>query len=307
MQAAAGEPVELRDAALRRLGVERPVVLGGHQARENLEPAGADHEVVEAAAERPAAHLEHAQAAALGAVFLRHVLERDHAVRQAVQLQVVVGGGAVVEQQHRALLADEELLERQHLAPVAQRMLREQAHLRQRVEHDARRLAALDLAQDRARGVGQLDLRRMEQARLAVGGEVLVRGQQLVAVDAVQAPAVRVRHALQLLLGLGERDVHALFTGAPAFEQVLERERGLAGARVPLDQVDAVRREAARENVVEAGDPRRHVSLGGVVHRSEDLFLERRNLTRARAAPEAASSGISRSSFATAVSCRFDR
>ena len=97
--------------------------------------AATDREVVVAAAEVAAAQLDDLQLPARLAVRRRLLLERDHAVGDALQLQVRALGGAVVEQEHRAVAADEELLEREDLAPVAQRALRQQAHLGERVEH----------------------------------------------------------------------------------------------------------------------------------------------------------------------------
>ena len=46
------------------------------QPREHGHAAGLDHEIVIAAAIFDAAHLDHAQAAALGAIVLRALLER---------------------------------------------------------------------------------------------------------------------------------------------------------------------------------------------------------------------------------------
>ena len=82
--------------------------------------------------------LHDAHPAARAAVVERQLLEQDDAVRQALQLQVAAARGEVVEQQHRAVAAGEELLERENLAAVAQRLARQQPHLRQRVEDDAR-------------------------------------------------------------------------------------------------------------------------------------------------------------------------
>ncbi len=101
------------------------------------------------------------------------------------------------------------------------------------------------------------------------------------AVDALERPAVRARHAVQLFLGLGERHVHAAFAAAAAFQQVLQRERGLARARVALDEVDAVRGEAAAEDVVEAGDAGRDGCCVRVrLHGSEDLSFCGRTVTK---------------------------
>ena len=57
---------------------------------------------MQATAELLAAHLDDAQASALGAELLDRLLEADDAVRDAVQLQVPRLRGLVVEQQHGA-------------------------------------------------------------------------------------------------------------------------------------------------------------------------------------------------------------
>ena len=80
-------------------------VLGGDQPRKHLEPAAADDVVVVAAAELHAAVLDDAQPPPLRAVFRVQLLEQHHAVRDALHLQVVLGRGQVVEQQHRAVAA----------------------------------------------------------------------------------------------------------------------------------------------------------------------------------------------------------
>ena len=112
-------------------------------------PGGKDHdaatlddEVVIAAAEVDAAQLGDAQAPALRAIKGDQLVERQHAVRQALQMAVRRRAGQVVEQQHGATAAGEVLLERQHLAAIAQRTLGQQADLRQRIEHQPFRLDA---------------------------------------------------------------------------------------------------------------------------------------------------------------------
>ena len=57
------------------------------------------------------------------------LLEQDDAVRDALQLEIVVGGGVIVEHQHGAVAAGEVFLEGEDLPPVSQRIAREQAHL----------------------------------------------------------------------------------------------------------------------------------------------------------------------------------
>ena len=63
--------------------------------------------------ETDAAILDDPDAATLGAIFRIRLLEQYHAVRDALQLQVVVGLRAVVQQHHRAPATREELRERQ--------------------------------------------------------------------------------------------------------------------------------------------------------------------------------------------------
>ena len=86
------------DAAGQPDAAGRLSMLGGDQAREDAQAAALDHVVVVAAAKLRAAILDHAQPAALRAVVRMHLLEADHAVRDALHLQVVVGRRHVVEQ-----------------------------------------------------------------------------------------------------------------------------------------------------------------------------------------------------------------
>ena len=173
------------------LVVDRRAMARSDQAREDGDPPGVEDEVVQAALELLAAHLDDAQAPALGAVTAAIACSRLMTpCADAVQLQVARLRGLVVEQQHGARAGREELLERQHLAPVAQRVLREQAHLRQAVEDDAHRRDAIDLRRQRADRLAELDLRRIEDRLLGVGIATALVGQ-LEDVDAVERPAVR--------------------------------------------------------------------------------------------------------------------
>src|SRR5687767_12909204 len=65
------------------------------------------------------------------------MLEYDHPVGEAVQLQITLRRGLVVEKQHGARASDEELLERQDLSAEPQRLPRQEAHLGQRIEDDS--------------------------------------------------------------------------------------------------------------------------------------------------------------------------
>src|SRR3546814_18466858 len=58
------------------------------------------------------------EAPALGAIVRIQLLERNHAMRNALHLQVMVGAGHVIEQQHSTVPAAEELLQGQDLATV---------------------------------------------------------------------------------------------------------------------------------------------------------------------------------------------
>jgi hypothetical protein len=256
------EIVDPVDGARELVLVGEVAVLGRHQARIDLQPAGGDDVVVVAAAELAPAVLQHPHAAAIGAVLGQQLLEDDHAVRDALHLQVAPGAGEVVQQQHGAAAAAEELLQRQQLAAVAQRIAREQPQLRQRIEHQARGLQPLHVLEDGPRGLGELDLGRMEHRVLLRGLQALLRRHQLADGDAAQVEAVRLGHRLQLFLGLRERHVEDRVPLARALHQVLHRERGLARPGHALDQVQPVGCEAAAEDVVQAVDAR---GGGGVI------------------------------------------
>ncbi len=145
------------------------------------------------------------------------------------------------------------MLQRQDLAPVAQRVLRQQPHFRQAVEHDAHRRLLVDLLHHALGRLAKLDFRRMENGLLAIRVEVHVV-DQLEHRDAVERPAMAVGHRGQFLGGFRQRDVQPFFALFRAFQQELQRQRGLAGARRALDQVDPAGREAAAQDVVESGD-----------------------------------------------------
>ena len=223
--------------------------------REDFQAAGLDHEVVEPAAEVDAAHLDDAQAAAFGSVFRRKVLEADHAVREAAQLQVAVVRRAIVEQQHRAMSPDEELFQAQNLAPVSQRLPRQEPHLGKRVEHDAPRRHPVHLGEHRFGRFGELHFRRMEKRVLIVRGEASVfQNRQLVDRHAVEIPAVGGGHRAQFGFGFGERDVQDLFTALDAVQQELQSEGRLAASGIPFDEKQPIDRQPAAKHIIESGD-----------------------------------------------------
>ena len=84
VQAAAENFVQLRNAALHDARIERRVVLGRDQPWKDIHPPVADPEIVIAAAIMLAAIFEDAQAAALGAIGGRQLLQQDHGMGDAV-------------------------------------------------------------------------------------------------------------------------------------------------------------------------------------------------------------------------------
>jgi hypothetical protein len=250
----AQQRVEARVAAaelVNRVGV---AVLGRDQARKHRQAAAADDVVVVAAAEMRAAHLDHPQAPALAAVDGRELLEADHRVAEAVQVEVVLLGGEVVEEERGGVVDEEVAAQRQHLAAVAQGALGQEADLGQAVEDDALGPDALDLRDGEADGLAELEVGGVDEALLLAGVEAELRGHELEDLDAVEAPTVAGGDGGELAAALGEGDVEAALAAACAVEEELQRQGGLARARSPLDQMGAVGRVAAFQDVVEARD-----------------------------------------------------
>ena len=75
------------------------------QLREHDESAALNLEVVIALARADAAELDDANPPAGPPVLGRQLLEQDDAVRDALQLEIVVGGRVIVEHQHGAVAA----------------------------------------------------------------------------------------------------------------------------------------------------------------------------------------------------------
>ena len=178
------------------------VVLGGDEARIDLQSAVLDREVVEAALERDAAHLHHPHPPALRAVVDRKLLQKHHPVGDGVKLQVVLVRGQVVEQDDGGPAPGEEVFESQDLAPVAQRTLREQPEFRQAVDDDAGRIKAFDLVEDELAGLAQLHFRRLQDGQFLARVEAGLRRNELEDGDAIQRPAVALGHEAQFALGL---------------------------------------------------------------------------------------------------------
>src|SRR3546814_11379125 len=101
LQATAEQFVDLGIAARRKLSLEFGVMLGSDEARENPEPAFGDAEVMIAAAKLDAPHLDHADAAALGAQVYGELFKVDHAVGDRVQLKVGLRRVEIIEGEDR--------------------------------------------------------------------------------------------------------------------------------------------------------------------------------------------------------------
>ena len=238
--------VELGDAALEQVAAEALALLGRDQAREHLHAAGADDEVVVAAAKRLAAALGDAQPPPLGAVDRRKLLELDDAVGDAVHRAVVGFAGQVVEHDHGRVMLGEIMFEREDLPPVAQRALRQQPDFRQAVDHHALRPNPLDRFEHARDRFAELEVRRIEQALVLLRIEHAVRRHQLEDFDRrVDLPAVRAGAVAQFVLGLGQRDIDPALAGLGAGEQELQGDGGLAGARAALEQMHPVAGPAA--------------------------------------------------------------
>ena len=168
-------------------------MFGGDQAGKDPQASRFDREIMEAAAKPDAAHFDHAKPPPLRAVIDGELLEHHDAVRNRVQLQVVLGRREVVEQHDRAFAVGEEMLQGQDLAPVAQRVLGKQAQLGQAVEHHAGGIDALDLLEDEIGRFAQLHLGGMEHRELAVRIERRLRWHQFEDLDALERPAMPFR------------------------------------------------------------------------------------------------------------------
>lgn len=194
------------------------------------------------------------QPASLGAVVLSQMLEGNHAVRQALELEVAFRRRLVVEQQHGALARREVLLQRQDLPPEPERVAGEQPHFGERVEHDERRASPLDRGKDRVHRLLQFDLGRVEE-RVPFLRSTHIVGGQLEHLDAVQFPTVRGGDLRKLRPAFRERDIEALHALLRPGEQKLERQGRLSRPGLAGDEVEVLCRQPAAEDLIEARDP----------------------------------------------------
>ncbi len=205
-----------------------------------------------AAAISDAAHLGHGEPASLAAELGLEVLQREHAVRQALQEHVRRSWRRVVEEHDGSIRLDEAVLQREDLPPVPDRALREQAQLRAGVHDEAPGLDPRDLGEDGIHPLSELHLGRVEQRVLVLFGEP----RRLEDGDPAEIPAVRRRDGVNLFARLRERDVEPPLPLPGPLEQELEGERRLPCSRAALDEVHAPARKPSSQDLVESANAR---------------------------------------------------
>jgi hypothetical protein len=87
--------------------------------------------------------------------------------------------------------------------------------------------------------------------------ELLADCGKLDDVDSLERPAVGIRHFLELVPRLGQRDVEHFLARLCAGEQIFQRESRLAGARFAFEEIKPVRGEPAAQNIIQPADSRR--------------------------------------------------
>ena len=167
-----------------------------------------------------------------------------------MEMKIVLLRAEIVQQDDGAVAASEKMLQRQDLAPVPKRALREQAQLGQTIKHDARRIDPLDLIEDEFCRLAQFQFGGMENGEFAIRVERRLGGHELENVDPLERPAVTLRDKPQFSRGLGQGDVENPLAMENALKQKLQRDRGLAGARMTLVEIEPVAIKPAAEDVV---------------------------------------------------------
>jgi hypothetical protein len=89
--------------------------------------------------------------------------------------------------------------------------------------------------------------------QVAFAVDLQLVGEELQDVDAIERPAVRPGVGDQLAPRLRQGDVQAPLTHPHTIEQVLHRQRGLAGAGIAVDQVEAAGNEPTVKYFVQPG------------------------------------------------------
>jgi len=244
--------IELRNATAERF-IERNGFARRYQLGKDDQPAPADREVVKPLDRGDTAVLDDADPAAGASVFNRQLLEENHAVRQALQLQVAVFGGVVVQQQHGAGAPGKVLLQRQDLPPVPQGVPREQPHFGQRVEDHARRPHALDDCEHRFHRLAQFDFGRVIE-RVVILRCRGVGCRKLEQLEPFERPPVRNRNGPKFPGCFRQGDVQARLAALPPLHQKLHRQCGFARAWIALNQVHPIGSEATPEQLIQSGD-----------------------------------------------------
>src|SRR5690348_8881382 len=132
LQSATQQRIEFGVAAGHEIARKILVVLRGDQAWINPQAAALDGEIMEAAGERNAPHLDNPQPPAFRAVVDRQLLEEYHAVHDRMELEILLLRSEVIEQDHGGLAAGEKVLQGQNLSAVAQGALRQQPRSEER-------------------------------------------------------------------------------------------------------------------------------------------------------------------------------
>jgi hypothetical protein len=233
------------------------MVLGRNQPGEDVDSAGANGVVVVSTAIENPAHLHHTQLAPLRPIVERQLLQQQHAMRQAPQLEIAILTGTVVQQKNGRAAVGEEVLEPEDLSAVPQRVPRQKPKLRQRVEHHAHRIHPLDGFEDRLGGAGQLDFRGMKHRVLGVGLERFFIRHQLEDLDPIERPAMRGCHQPELLGALRQGHIQPPLTPPHPLYEKLQRQGGLAGAGIPLHEEHMIGGIAPTHDTVESGDSRK--------------------------------------------------
>ncbi len=105
-------------------------MFAGDESREDFEPPALNDVVVIPATAGDTAKLDDNEPPPLCAVLGIHLLQAHHAVCNALNLEVAIRAGQIVQEQDGAMLPTEELLEGQNLAAVSQRISREEPQFR---------------------------------------------------------------------------------------------------------------------------------------------------------------------------------
>ncbi len=194
-------------------------------------------------------------------------------MRDAVQLQIIGPGAAIIEDQHRSLAVRKELLDGQQLPPVTDGITGQQPQLRHGIDHDHRRVQPLDLFQNAPHRVRQLHLGGIEDRVLTGAGRVRFFRNQLQHLHPGDVPAVRGGGAAQLFGRLRQRDVEGRHALDRASEKKLHGECRLASARLALQQIHAARRQAASKNIVQSRGARGYARYSRWLRRHFSHFL----------------------------------